>query len=292
MADENYKVDKLAIIQEQEERAANEVAIIEQRCELSPVSFLKENYNFKKLRERKTEPEIRILIGTAMVKSAGHIGIKSIDPLNRSDISKMILSTYNDLTLEEIYKSFELERYGVYEDKTEHFQLFNSEYVAAVLKKYRNWKQNTKIQHNISPPVALPQQTDSDKKEIITNGIVRVFNEFKDSGIMPEPNNYIFDELLERKIIREPVTEGEVKYYARKKIQAEEEIKSELRPQKETFDNVAKKRVKEELDKIIHGNSDKVVARLKKLVLTDYFTRLIKENKSIEQILQENERDS
>jgi hypothetical protein len=79
----------------------------------------------------------------------------------------MILSACADLTIEEIYKAFELERYGSYELKTDHYGLFNAEYVAAVIKNTENGnlihKGNT-----ISPPQSgLPEISDSEKQEIV-----------------------------------------------------------------------------------------------------------------------------
>lgn len=285
MSNDNYhKVDKLAIFEEQEERAGNQVALIEQRCESSPVAFIKENYNYIKLRYKQSEPEIRITIGAAMVKAAGHIGIKTIDMPNKQDISRMILSSYNDLTLEEIYKAFELERYGNYDEKTEHFQLFNAEYVAAILKKYKNWKQTTKMQHNISPPSSLPEITESKKEEILVNGIIRVFDEYETTGIMPEPNNYIFDDLYERKIIPDGNTPEIQAYYQKKYNQATAEIQKELKTNVPLNKN-ENRAIADELQKIIDNNSDKVAARVKKIILTEYFAKLIKEGKHIKDLL-------
>jgi len=203
MENENYKIDKLSIIEQQESRAIEKAVEIEERCNQAPVAFLKSNYGFEKIRNRKEEPEIRFLIGAAMVKAAVLAGIKSkIDQANKFDITNSILSEYNDLTLEEIYKAFELERYGVYESRTEHYGLFNAQYVTDIIKKYRVWKQNTKMQHNISPPMALPEITDGQKNEIVVNGIIRVFDEYREKGIMPEPNAYIFDQLYDLNIIK------------------------------------------------------------------------------------------
>lgn len=117
METENYKVDKLVIAQEQEERAAIKVCEIEDRCSLPVISFIKSNYGFVKIRNRRTEPEIKFLIGAALLKSAIHLGLKEIDQIHKPDILNAIFSHYNDLTLEEIYKAFELERFNVYEQK-------------------------------------------------------------------------------------------------------------------------------------------------------------------------------
>lgn len=286
MENENYKIDKLSIIEDQEERAIQRVDEIDKRCDMAPVAFLKANYGFEKIRNRKAEPEIRFLIGAAMVKAAVLAGIRSkIDQANKFDITNSILSEYNDLTLEEIYKAFELERYGVYEERTEHYALFNAQYVTDVLKKYRTWKQNTKMQHNISPPVSIPEITDGQKKEILIKGIIRVFDEYETTGIMPEPNNYIFDELYERKIIPDGNTPKIQAYYQRKYSEAASEIKKELSYNGSAITKSEKHTIKEELQKIIDNNSDKVAARVKKIILSEYFTKLIKNDQHIAELL-------
>lgn len=286
MDKDDYKVDRFSLIEQQETRAEERVVEIEERCNQAPVAFLKSNYGFEKIRNRKSEPEIRFLIGAAMVKAAVLAGIKNKpDAANKLDITNSILSEYNDLTLEEIYKAFELERYGVYESRTDHFQLFNAQYVTDILKKYRVWKQNTKMEHNISPPQNLPEITDDAKNEIVVKGIIRVFDEFKETGVMPEPNNYIFDELYDLKIIPAGDTPELQAWYLKKYNQAAEDVRKELKAVDSSFNPVEKRAIKEELQKIIDGNSDKIVTRSKKIILCDYFTKLIKNNQHIADIL-------
>lgn len=286
MEDNHYQVDKFEVALQQQQRASEALVLIEARSEAAPVAFLRDNYSNKKIRERSKEMDFKMLLSLALTKICGYAGIKSeVSDFDAGDISRMILSAYNDLTLEEIYKAFELERYGVYEDKTEHFQLFNAEYVAAVLKKYKTWRQNTKIQHNISPPAQLPQSTDSDKEEILIKGIIRVFEEYKTTGVMPEPNNYIFDSLYERKLIKDAETEAEKEFYHKMYSKAVAEVKSEMQSKGATFNPVEKRTVKEELQKIIDGNSNKVIARTKKLILANYFDSLIEKNTDIKTLL-------
>jgi len=86
-----------------------------QKIDVSPIAFVKKNYEFKKIRDREHEPMFKMLLGLMFFEISVFCGIKNqITDENKRDIIKMILSVYNDLTVEEIYKAFELERYGTY----------------------------------------------------------------------------------------------------------------------------------------------------------------------------------
>lgn len=287
MENENlYKIDKLALVEEKTQRASEALAIIEKQSEGSPVAFLKANYDNLKIRERKSDIDFRMMLGLALTKICALSGIKSqVSQFDGEDINKMILNAYNDLTLEEIYKAFELERYRVYEEKTGHFDLFNADYVGAVLKKYKNWKQSTKQHHNISPPQSIPEMTESQKIEIVNKGIIRVFDEFKSTGEMPEPNNYIFDELHERGLIKGGETPELQAYYQKRFVQAGEEVKAELSVEGKTFSKLERRAISDEIQKVVSGTSDKVIARTKKIILSEYFKKLMDNGQHISEIL-------
>lgn len=287
MESADYKPDKLAIYQEKEERLSLEVISIEDKCNLPNVSFIKESYNFVKIRDRQTDPDIKMLIGITMAKISVLGGFKNeIDQINKQDILKLILSSCSDLTLEDICKAFELERYGELGAKTEHFQLFNAEYVASVLNKYRTWKTNIKFQHNITKELgpANNEISEEEKKNIVTQGIIRVFNSYKENKELETPNAYIFDELFERKIIRDAETEAEKLYYAKKYNQAADEVEKELDGHQSTS-TMDLKNIRIELEKVQMNKSEKVIIRCKGLILKDYFDKLIRKEKLIEEIL-------
>lgn len=113
-------------------------------------------------------------------KIHGLSGIKSkIDPFAAEDIQKMISSYFKTLSLEEIYKAFELERFGLYEAKTDHFQLFDANYVSEILKKYKNWKINEKRALNISAP---KMEVEVDKESIRNEYLKTIFSEIASDG--------------------------------------------------------------------------------------------------------------
>lgn len=126
-------------------------------------------------------------------------GIKNeIDDLNKQDIAKMILRRFKTLSLNDIYFAFEKERYGEYETKTSHFQLFNADYVSEVLNKYKNWKRTMKVEHNISAPLLQAENTisEQEKEGIVAQGVERMFEEYKLNKSVPVGCAYIYDYLV------------------------------------------------------------------------------------------------
>lgn len=286
MGNDIYQVDKLEVIEQQQQRAAEALIPIEKNSEASPVNFLRENYSNKRIRERSKDIDFKMMLSLALTKICAYAGIKDegLSSFDAEDIIKMILSAYNSLTLEEVYKAFELERYGVYKDKTQHYQLFNAEYVSAVLKKYNSWKQITKIEHNIQPENKIPEMSDTQKKEIVNNGVLRVFNEYKETGIIAEPCTHVFDELYERGHIKGGETPALQAYYQKKYQQAQTEVEAEMK--QETAGSVADLRnIREELEKIQQGASEKIIVRTKRIILSEYFDKLLKEKINVEELI-------
>lgn len=276
-----YIIDKLEIKQNEENFALEKYEEIVSSCSLQQVEFLRKNYSFVKLRDRKTEPHISTLLSITWMKIGMLCGLKE-NPNNEvwQDITNLIFNYNSDLTIEEIWKAFELERYKEYPEKSEHYQFFNSEYVASVLKKYRIWKQNTKMQYNISPISSqnqLPEISESQKKEKMDQALIRKFKEFVKTNKIEEPFVYIFDELLERDILKKPTinTPKLHEYYNKKleeaKIEVKEELENNLNPEK-----TVRIEIKEKLKEIEQGNTDLAQIRAKRIVLKEFFLKHIK----------------
>jgi len=156
---------------------------VEYNCELSKVEFLKSTYKLIKIKEISNEPDFKTLLGAILVKISILSGIKGeIDDFIKQDISKMILSSFKELSLEEICKAFELERYGQYETKTEHYQLFDSNYISQILKKYKNWKTKEKIELNLVAPKEEVEISEKEKSELKENMLKMIFDEIKETG--------------------------------------------------------------------------------------------------------------
>ena len=132
------------------------------------MQVLKESYQNQRIREIDKQ-EVVSFLSLVIPKD---ISLKNIPERNfpselvTADIKKMILTKYSFLTPTEVELALEMERYGEFEEKSQHFQFYGTEYVAEILKKYCKWKQKKAIEHNLSRKPASHQiehQIDEEK---------------------------------------------------------------------------------------------------------------------------------
>jgi len=278
--------DKAQIQSELTQVAGTTLNDIVKATESTNVAFVKECYEFKKIRDRQHEPNFNNVVGLMVTKISALAGVNNeIDMATKSDLLRFIKTRCTDITLEEIYKAFELERYNEYPEKSKHFQLFGTEYFSEVIKKYRVWKTQLKIQKNITredKTPLLPSISDSQKEAIFINGIIRVFKEYKQTKILPEPNAHIFDELLTKGLILGANTPKLEKYYADKMEEAKLELKKELEADKAMANYIQRKTIAREIEQILQGGSSRIIVKTKKIVLKEYFDKLIEQEIEIE----------
>ena len=280
MNDQIYKVDKNEIMLRNKSTALEKLIDIEAKCNIAPVPFLKSNFSNVKIRDRKTEPNIGVLFAVAWAKICGLSGIKSeIDDFVIEDITKMIFYAYSDLTVEEIYKAFELERYGVYENKTDHYQLFNAEYISTVLKKYKTWKHNIKTHHNITPDSKTNEEmSEEEKDKIVENGVNRFYEEYKANKTIEDPSEYIFDHLIKKGLIKNNNNPKVLEYYQGHLQLAKTQLQKE-NAHSSSLDKADRQRLKIDLEQIVSGHSPKIILRAKKNILAEFFEAQIKSGK-------------
>jgi len=131
----------------------------------NPVSVLKHSYNLDRISEIENKS---ILAGHLILQMKKDIALKGIKdmPIDGvfNDILEMIFKRYSVLTPIEIELALQMERYGEFETKTEHYQFYGTEYIAEVLRKYVNWKQQKAQELNLSrKPQQIEQQIDYEK---------------------------------------------------------------------------------------------------------------------------------
>jgi len=156
---------KLQIAASDAEKACN-LDFLEKITELPSRQFFDRTSCDLKIQKLQNTANFKTQIGIVLTKIAVLLGIKDpIDNFTKQDLLRLIARHYKHLSPAEIYKAFENERYGINQPKTEHYQLFDSNYVATIMDKYLNWKQKEKIRINYNPPqeqttLALPKITD------------------------------------------------------------------------------------------------------------------------------------
>lgn len=218
--------------------------------------------------------ELRQGLSLLFTRIPNLLGIKDpINAINKADIKEMILMRFKGLSLEEIDYAFKLERYGVYESKTEHFQLFNAEYVGAVLNKFQKWMQKTRLNHNIpiSKKASTNELSEEEKEIIAINGIVNCFENFKATGDIEYGRTYIYDFLYPKRVF--PKHTKKFKKGIRRKAQRN------LYNTKEHDRKILK------VLRGIQQGEDKIATECKRIILKTLFTKLVKLNKSITELL-------
>lgn len=281
MSDNNYRTDKLAIVEQQHALAVEKFNEIESTCQLAPIAFLKKNFEAVKIRDRKSEPNFKFMLAVMWSKICVLSGLKTeIDPFMAEDVNRMIFSLYSDLTLEEIYKAFELERHGAYAEKSDHYQLFNAEWVSSILKKYKIWKTTARIQYNISnSQIEEPKKLTPEEEEVeLQKASIRLYNEFCETNEVSIPCFHVFDFLYGRKLF--PANVDYQKKYQIAKFQIERELKSQ-----KSANRQERNKIEDAIKEIEEKNNPKVLLRAKQLVLKDYFTDLKEMSMSMEEIL-------
>lgn len=255
-------------------RAGNDVFEIETICELKTIDFFDAVYSIQKIRDRKYQGHWREILASVLVKISVLAGIKDkIDDFTKKDISKMITTTYGDLALEEIYKAFELERYGVYETKTEHFQLFDSNYISEILKKYKKWKLTKKNKLNFNAPKTLiPEISESEKMNILKIATQSRYEEFLKNDVLEGKYDHIFDFLVEQKKIivsNNPKNKEwfEIRLSIAKKILLET-LASKKAKSGNDFRQIATT-----ISKIKNNNSDQILIKAKEIILLEFFQK-------------------
>lgn len=115
------------------------------------------------------------LLGAILQQASTLTGIKDgIRNEIKQDIKDLIFSRFKELSLQEVYQSFKFERQLVYDKKTDHFQLFSTEYVAEILKKYTEWKIEIKKLHNLSAPIIEERKITMEEKENNLKDFIKV----------------------------------------------------------------------------------------------------------------------
>lgn len=208
-------------------------------------------------------------LSSTFVKVANLAGIKEdIGDINKTDIAQMIALRFKSLSLEEIDYAFKLERYGSYPERTQHFQLFNAEYVSQILDKYKTWRHELRVSRNISifgktEVPSLPEISESQKEEIVKLGLKRCYAHYQQHKNIPNGSIYLYDYLDEKNLmpIDKPTKDAVLKI-----------AKQNIKDKSELATTIEERRSLAVYDSI--GNpSSKVITECKRLSLISFLKK-------------------
>lgn len=126
--------------------------VAEKKGNYSPLDELKKSYSLSRINEYPIN-DAKTIIEASIYQDATLKGIKDENLPGEfvlDDISEMILKMFWMLTPEEIVSALKMDRFGYFEEKSQHYQFYGTEYVAEILKKYCKWKRKKAEEHNLS----------------------------------------------------------------------------------------------------------------------------------------------
>lgn len=256
--------------------------------QLSNKSFLQKSYSFVKLIELKKDANFVFLIGGWIAQTSALMQIKNpVDNFTKQDIVNMLGGYWSNLGLEDLIKAFELERFGMYEEKTEHFQLFDCNYIAQVLKKYQSWSRRKKMEYNLSNHSEKKELTEAEKHEIMKNAINSKYKEFIETKKINGNYTHFFDFLVSIEKIKVPKSKEDARlqiYYNNIYDQAKNIVLEDLKNNKvET--KVERDKIKNMLDDVtknVYRNDfeAKVISKAKSIVIEQFFEKQLSLNKT------------
>lgn len=248
-------------------------------------SFLQSSYDFKKISVLKNEPNFVMLIAGWCVQTSTLMQIKNpIDQFVKKDIFNMLTGYWSILSFEELIKAFELERFGAYDERTEHYQLFDCNYISQVLKKYQKWKRKNKMELNINEVKEENKMSEQEINQIMIDAVNNKYTEFLQLSDISEPFTHIFKELVEIGKLKMPTKETPKieMYYKNKLAEAKSQVLTEFQNMTSTYklERASFKAIVTEIvnDTQSDNSKSKIEVRAKKLVLIDFFNKCKNEN--------------
>lgn len=212
------------------------------------------------------------------------LGIKSLSDNLLEHNSKLkfiyefLIESFGFLTTEEIKEAFKMyvsKKFG----HKDIFRILDSVVISDVLNNFIEFRSDSLRNYNQKKELLLQDKNDLseiEKDKIMIDAINNKFFEFIKTKDILEPLDYIFKDLIYRKLIKMPNNENPklYQYYINKNSEAKKQIEFELK----NYHKITKKE-KFEIDKHLkdleENCSSKVEIRAKKLVLIDFFNKQI-----------------
>lgn len=248
-----------------------------EKVALGPVEFLNDVLSHKKLAETNSyERSKQLALCFAAVAEAMKI-TTPITPIDKKEISELVLKRFKRLSINEIYYAFKLERFVEMGEPIKHYNRFDVQYVAQVLDKYVEWKIQTRQKHNLSIAKEEEEKTisDKEKKYWINRGVTECLEYFLQHRKIMDGKAYVYHVLYDLGYLP-----TDIEYKKRVHKDAVQALEFEY-SNKEASNIQEKKQIEEVLSKIHTKGYEKVKVRCHLIALREFFQKLtLPENKN------------
>jgi len=250
---------------------------------LSKPTLAKLNEDYQKIRDVTIATEIEDLLNYLFrilnIKTSSKEEQDNLD-FQIPIILDFIKSKFGFLTIPEIKEAFKMYVAKEFQE-VKVFRLLDCMIISDVLTAFIEFRnESLRIYEQKKQYIMLEQKNEISEKEqfdIMSDAINKKYNEYLQTKNIQEPFSHIFNELIERGIIKMPTkkTPKLSIYYDNKIQEAKNQLINEFENTSEP-DKHKRKRLKEILSDIINNNENldaktKIEMRAKKLVLIDFF---------------------
>ena len=168
----------------------NIVVYKESNQSLSKVEFIKNIGSQRKIRDLKGVEDTNLFnksVALIFTVAANKLKIKDgILDENKEDIVELLLMNFKGLSLDEVAYAFKLERFGNLGNKTEHYQVFDTDYVGQVLRKYMEWKSKKRVELKLHDK-KMEKQKDIEKLYYKNRAVRKSLDHYLKKGF-PDPD--------------------------------------------------------------------------------------------------------
>lgn len=244
----------------------------EERLSLGEVAFVRSIVEHTKIRDVSDSYRISKEVSHWITHTTNQLGIKDAVPThNKTEIVELILNVFKNLSFDELYFAFKMERFGVLGDKTQHYQFFDASYVSDVLRKYVDWKTEVRRKHNldlVKKDSEVPELSQKEKDSIVAQGVLRIYGEYKALGDISTGDSYIYEVLYDDGFLpTDAKTKKEIYESAKEVLKFDVESKEAISIQE-------KEHFKKILSAIEKKRDPIVIAEAKRLSVKRFFRKL------------------
>ena len=247
---------------------------IEQISSLQGLNYFEKIYTIEKIKDKKNDFGFKPILGALLVKISILAGVKEVfDNLTKTDLVNMLTNTYGFLTIEEICKAFELERFGIYENKSEHFQQFNTTYVSAILKKYRKWSMEEKKRFNFTIELnILPEKSETQKVNELEIYTQELYELFLRQGFIKNRHDFVFDFLVSQNAIIVNENPKNVEWF-QNRLKIAEKLLLENLESKKSVSKIEFNNIQNDINNIKNKTSNLALVKAKEMILIEFFEK-------------------